>query len=123
MELSQQSGESILDSLEKNGVKPNNHCRNGYCGMCRMKVSPEDLGNIAMVGEALGFHDHNTEILACVSSLQSGKIDLLIDPPGQSIRLHHETSISLLSDIDVPKLAANIEKKLNQEQASMPAPN
>lgn len=118
MQYQQKTGKSILESLEGSGLTPTSHCRDGFCGACRIKVSPEDLKNIGALGDALGFHDHNSEILACVSTLQEGKIDLLLNPPepGKGIRLLHESEASILHDIDLEQLAKEIEMSIFPER-------
>lgn len=121
MQYEQKTGQSILESLESNGLKPNHHCRNGFCGMCRVKINPDDIKHIAPIGDVLGFHDHNSEILACVSTIESDQVDLFVDPPGEAIRLHHEDSTSFLKNVDIAALRENIEKRFGQEQRTTPA--
>jgi ferredoxin len=51
--FSTKSNQSILEALESSGIKPESHCRNGFCDMCRCKVNPEDIKNIAIIREPL----------------------------------------------------------------------
>lgn len=104
----QKTNETVLEALEAQGLKPNSHCRNGYCGMCRLKVNPNDIKNISTIDDPLGFHDQQEEILACVSTLNTGKLD--IQMPDKHIRLFHEKSTSFLHDKDIEKLQSNVNQ-------------
>lgn len=104
MELQSKSNQTILQSLEANGFRPENHCRNGFCGMCRSQVNPADLNNIRVTDDAMGFHDPMKEILPCVSYLEEGSLDIEINSTGQQIRLLSTQKSTLLNGIDANKL-------------------
>ena len=104
MEHATKPQQSILAALEANGFQPENHCRNGFCGMCRSKVNPEDIDNIKITGEAIGYHDAETEILPCVCYLAEGKLDIEINTTGDKIRLLHHSEATLIPDTNISKL-------------------
>ncbi|WP_299194705.1 2Fe-2S iron-sulfur cluster binding domain-containing protein [uncultured Amphritea sp.] len=104
MELSSRPDKTILQALEENGFQPENHCRNGFCGMCRSQVNPADLQNIRVSDDALAFHDPMTEILPCVSYLEEGSLDIEINSTGQQVRLLSPEKTTLLNGIDANKL-------------------
>lgn len=118
MELKQSKDQTLLEVLEAGGASPHAHCRTGYCGMCRTKVNPEDIKNIKEVGDALGYHDHTSEVLACVSSVGEGKVDLVVNSTNKQIRIVHEDSVNILTGIDVPKLSKNIDDKFRVGQSA-----
>lgn len=57
---------TILEMLEKEHIKVESHCRQGYCGACRVKVQ----GDVEYTTEPLGFH-RKGEVLACCSKPKS----------------------------------------------------
>lgn len=52
---------TILESLEKNGIHPHYHCREGFCGACRTKLIE---GSVEYTTDPLAFIDDD-EILPC----------------------------------------------------------
>ena len=52
---------TLLESLEDAGVKIESHCRSGFCGMCRTKLTK---GEVEYLTEPMGF-TRNGEVLAC----------------------------------------------------------
>lgn len=60
--------QTILEKLEEKGTAPSTHCREGFCGACRVKVLK---GQAEHFQDPLGWHDENTEVLACISKMVS----------------------------------------------------
>ena len=54
---------TLLESLEKSSVRIESHCRDGFCGTCKVKLKS---GKVAEVKQSLGYLDDG-EILACCS--------------------------------------------------------
>ena len=54
---------TLLDSLQKNGVEMLYHCREGFCGACRCKLT---TGSVTYLNEPLAFV-RKGEILTCCS--------------------------------------------------------
>ncbi|MAA92991.1 MAG: hypothetical protein CML21_00505 [Rheinheimera sp.] len=52
---------TLLESLEKAGIPIENHCRNGFCGACRTKLTK---GEVEYITEPMGF-TRKGEVLAC----------------------------------------------------------
>lgn len=52
---------SLLESLERANIKVESHCRKGYCGLCRTKLTK---GEVEYITEPLGF-TRQDEVLAC----------------------------------------------------------
>jgi ferredoxin len=52
---------TILESLEKSNVPIESHCRDGFCGACRIKLKS---GEVEEVIDPLAFL-HDDEVLAC----------------------------------------------------------
>lgn len=117
MEITQKNpNETILEMLERGGANPESHCRDGFCGMCRTKVNPEDLKNIVPVKDSIGYHDTTTEILACSSTLGTGKVDLLLGSTESPVRLLHYAQVTILDNIDVQSLTSNIDIQFSKQQ-------
>lgn len=57
---------TVLESLEKAGIHHQNHCREGFCGLCRCKAK----GSVRYRTPPLGFV-HKGEILPCISMADS----------------------------------------------------
>jgi ferredoxin len=56
-------GETVLQTIERNGLQINSGCRDGFCGSCRChKVK----GAHTLVVEPLAYC-HTDELIACVS--------------------------------------------------------
>lgn len=53
---------TVLESLEKAGIQHQNHCREGFCGLCRCKAK----GVVRYRTAPLGFV-RKGEILPCIS--------------------------------------------------------
>lgn len=53
---------SLLDMLEKANVQVASHCRSGYCGACRTRVTK---GEVEYSTDPLGF-TRKGEVLACI---------------------------------------------------------
>lgn len=66
---------TVLDKLEQNNCNPSYNCRNGYCGMCSVKLIE---GKVETIGNPIGFVPKGN-ILACASVMVSEKIKLSID--------------------------------------------
>jgi ferredoxin len=54
---------TLLESLEKSSVQIESHCRDGFCGACKVKLKS---GRVTEVKQSLGYFDDG-EILACCS--------------------------------------------------------
>ncbi|MFB1015585.1 MAG: class I ribonucleotide reductase maintenance protein YfaE [Alteromonadaceae bacterium] len=66
---------TILESLEHNEIEVHYHCRDGFCGACRVKLKK---GTIRYPqGDPLAYVDDD-EILTCCS-LPSSDIEIEID--------------------------------------------
>jgi ferredoxin len=65
--------QSILERLEAKGESPTSHCRDGFCGACRVTVLS---GQAEHFNSPLGFHDEETQVLACISRLVSDEAEL-----------------------------------------------
>lgn len=63
---------SLLESLEKSGVEVESHCREGFCGACRMKKTK---GDVEYFDFPLGYIKED-EVLVCCSK---PKTDIEID--------------------------------------------
>ena len=63
---------SLLESLEKSGVSVESHCRQGFCGHCKVKKTK---GEVEYFDEPLGFMEDD-EVLICCSK---PKTDIEID--------------------------------------------
>lgn len=57
---------TVLDLLEKEKIPITSHCRQGYCGACRVKAK----GEVEYIHDPLGFC-RKDEILACCSKPKS----------------------------------------------------
>lgn len=55
------SCDTLLDMLNSAGVDVQSHCKDGYCGCCRLKL---EAGNIEWVIDPLAYINDN-EVLAC----------------------------------------------------------
>lgn len=65
-------GKTVLESLEAAKIPTNSHCRDGFCGACRCKLTS---GEINYTVDPLAFIDED-EILLCCSLAQT---DITID--------------------------------------------
>lgn len=63
---------SLLESLEQSGVEVESHCREGFCGACRMKKAK---GEVEYFDYPLGYAEED-EVLVCCSK---PKTDIVID--------------------------------------------
>ncbi|MCI2285967.1 class I ribonucleotide reductase maintenance protein YfaE [Colwellia sp. MSW7] len=63
---------SLLESLEKSGVTVESHCREGFCGACRIKKTK---GEVEYFDNPIGYAGEN-EVLVCCSK---AKTDIEID--------------------------------------------
>lgn len=52
---------TLLESLEKAGIQIESNCRQGFCGLCRTKLTK---GEVEYIAQPLGF-TRNGEVLAC----------------------------------------------------------
>lgn len=67
-----QTGETLLEALERTGHRVEYQCRNGYCGSCRLKVL---AGQVCYATQPLAFIGQD-EILPCCCQVIT---DLTID--------------------------------------------
>ena len=67
--------QNLLQFLEHNKVEVHYHCRDGYCGACRVKLNKGQITYIQ--GEPLAFIRPG-EILTCCS-IPDGDVDLSIE--------------------------------------------
>ena len=70
-----QKGQTLLESLESANVEVHFHCRDGFCGACRVKLNKGQITYIQ--GEPLAFIRPG-EILTCCS-IPDGDVDLSIE--------------------------------------------
>lgn len=73
-ELSHQAGETVLDTLERNGIEAEYNCREGFCGVCRTKLQ---RGSVDYTLDPLAFIEDD-EILTCCTVPKSN-IDIKVD--------------------------------------------
>lgn len=66
------SDQTILERLEAKGEAPSYHCRDGYCGACRVTVLS---GQAEHFDNPLGVYDEETQVLACISKLKSNEAE------------------------------------------------
>ena len=123
MEHTQKPGKTILESLETHGLKPESHCRDGYCGMCRSKINPDDMKNITLLGEPLAFFNQLTEILPCVTQLSKGKLDIIINSTDKPVRILHQSETTLLCKVDVPALDEQLQKHVEKSISAIAVPS
>ena len=57
----------LLETMEKSGVMPEYHCRDGHCGACRCKLVS---GQVHYLGFAMAFIQPD-EILPCICQARS----------------------------------------------------
>ncbi|GAL09266.1 ferredoxin [Vibrio astriarenae] len=55
--------DTLLEAMEKAGLEPEYHCRDGHCGACRCQLSK---GDVDSVGFAMAYTNPG-EVLACIS--------------------------------------------------------
>lgn len=67
-------GDTLLQTLEKNGVDMHYQCRAGYCGACRTRL---DKGEVKYLTSPLAWVDEG-EILPCVC-IPQGDIEVSFD--------------------------------------------
>lgn len=72
--LNPKAADSLLETLEADGVKVESHCRSGFCGACRTKVVK---GNVAYLIEPLAFINDD-ECLPCVCKSASPDLTIQI---------------------------------------------
>lgn len=63
--------QTILSAMEKAGLQPEYHCRDGHCGACRCKL---ESGEIEEISAKMAYTNPD-EILPCISR---AKTDLTI---------------------------------------------
>lgn len=64
--------QTILEKLEAKGEAPSYHCRDGYCGACRVTVLS---GQAEHFDSPLGVYDEETQVLACISKLKTSEAE------------------------------------------------
>ncbi|PMH46604.1 (2Fe-2S)-binding protein [Vibrio sp. 10N.286.49.B3] len=62
---------TLLETMEKAGLKPEYNCRDGHCGACRCTL---ESGKVEYVGFAMAYTE-NSEILPCICR---AKTDLVL---------------------------------------------
>ncbi|MBR9906721.1 class I ribonucleotide reductase maintenance protein YfaE [Pseudidiomarina donghaiensis] len=45
-------GNTLLETLEQAGLEPHYHCRNGFCGACRVQLT---AGDVTYINDPLAF--------------------------------------------------------------------
>jgi ferredoxin len=63
---------TILQTLEKSNVPVQSHCREGFCGACRVKLKQ---GEVGYTTDPIGFVDDD-EVLACCSVPTSDNVEV-----------------------------------------------
>ncbi|CAM4432996.1 2Fe-2S iron-sulfur cluster-binding protein [Vibrio agarivorans] len=71
--------DTLLEAMEKAGLEPEYHCRDGHCGACRCTLSE---GQVESVGFAMAYTNPG-EVLACISK---AKGDIVLD----NVRYQHK---------------------------------
>ena len=72
--LTPKSNDSLLQTLESDGVNVQSHCRGGYCGACRTKVVK---GSVVYLTEPLAFINDD-ECLPCICRSASSELTIQI---------------------------------------------
>lgn len=65
--------ETILESLEKNAVIVQYHCRDGFCGACRSKLID---GHVEYTSDPLAFIDDDEFLPCCTKATTDIKIEI-----------------------------------------------
>ncbi|SFD09515.1 class I ribonucleotide reductase maintenance protein YfaE [Pseudoalteromonas denitrificans] len=65
---------TLLESLESNKIESHYHCREGYCGACRVKITS---GEVEYINEPLAFI-RDGEILTCCC-VPNSNLEILLD--------------------------------------------
>lgn len=73
-ELSKDNTRTVLQLMKDEGLNPQAHCQEGFCGFCRCKMKS---GEVDHEGNDLAFKDDD-EILPCVAKIKSKEI--VIEP-------------------------------------------
>ncbi len=58
---------TLLETMEQAGLKPEYNCRDGHCGACRCKL---ESGEVEYVGFKMAYTEAN-EILPCICKAKS----------------------------------------------------
>ncbi|MGL6260306.1 class I ribonucleotide reductase maintenance protein YfaE [Vibrio sp. WXL103] len=61
-QITTSGNETLLNAMERAGLEPEYHCRDGHCGACRCKLVS---GEVEQVGFAMAY-THGDEILPCI---------------------------------------------------------
>lgn len=61
------SEDTILETMEKAGLEPEYHCRDGHCGACRCKLK---AGQVEYVAFAMAYTAED-EVLPCISKAKT----------------------------------------------------
>ncbi|AIY65551.1 class I ribonucleotide reductase maintenance protein YfaE [Pseudoalteromonas piratica] len=64
---------NLLTFLEKNQLKPQFHCREGFCGACRCKLNS---GQVEYQQEPLAFVRKGEILLCCATPIDDIEIDI-----------------------------------------------
>lgn len=72
--VEQQTDKTILESLEAAGQEVHFHCREGFCGACRTKLTS---GSVKYLTDPLAFIDDDEILPCCCVAEQDIKIRLL----------------------------------------------
>jgi len=72
--LTPKLNDSLLETLESDGVNVESHCRGGYCGACRTKIVK---GSVTYLTEPLAFIDDD-ECLPCICRSASSDLTIQI---------------------------------------------
>tara|TARA_B100000749_G_C18331413_1_gene425145 strand:+ start:224 stop:514 length:291 start_codon:yes stop_codon:yes gene_type:complete len=72
--LQKDSSRTVLELMKDEGLNPQAHCQEGFCGFCRCKMKS---GEVDHEGNDLAFKGDD-EILPCVAKIKSKEI--VIEP-------------------------------------------
>ena len=62
---------TLLESLERSNISVESHCRDGFCGACKIGIKK---GSVDYITDPLGFVDDD-EVLACCS-IPNGAVEI-----------------------------------------------
>lgn len=66
-------GKTILETLEENSVEVHYHCRDGFCGACRCKLTS---GEVDYTTSPLAFIDDDEFLPCCTVPLTDVEIEI-----------------------------------------------
>ncbi len=77
-----ESGQSVLEALERAGFRPPHNCRSGACGECKMKVRAGEYDQGFVLDFALEPEDRAAGFaLMCKATIDSGELEVEYTAP------------------------------------------